>query len=63
MPIDLRLVTSSGKPMSTERLTEAHNEFRFVTTAKPRDIDIDPQDNLLLAVPKRKQPATQSPAP
>jgi len=56
MPIDLRLVTSKGKPMNTEDLTDPHSEFRFVTSAEPRDIDIDPHDNLLLAVPKRTTP-------
>ncbi len=58
MPIDLRLVTSQGKPMSTEELTDLHNEYRFATRAEPRDIDIDPHDNLLLAVPKRATPTS-----
>jgi len=62
MPIDLQVVTPSGKTLDTGKLTGAHNEFRFVTRDEPRDIDIDPRDNLLLAIPKRKAPATTQPS-
>jgi len=52
-PIDLQLVTAQGKQVQTRELVAAQNEYHFLTATEPRDIDIDPYDNLLLAVPKR----------
>jgi aminopeptidase N len=62
MPIELQVVTRSGKSLDTGKLTGSYDEFRFVTRDEPRDIDIDPRDNLLLALPKRKAPATAQPS-
>jgi aminopeptidase N len=56
MPIELQVVTASGKSADKGRLSGTHDEFRFVTRDQPRDIDIDPRDELLLAVPKRASP-------
>ena len=56
MPIELQVVTRSGKSLDTGKLAGPHSEFRFVTREEPHDIDIDPHDNLLLAVPKRRTP-------
>jgi len=60
-PIDLQLVTAQGKQVQTRELVAAQNEYHFLSTSEPRDIDIDPNDNLLLAVPKRA-PATAAKA-
>jgi aminopeptidase N len=62
MPIELQVVTPSGNVLDKGKLTAAHDEFRFVTRDEPRDIDIDPHDNLLLAVPRRKAPVAGQPS-
>ncbi|MBM3499342.1 MAG: hypothetical protein FJX74_11805 [Armatimonadetes bacterium] len=61
-PIELQIVTRSGKSLDTGQLTGAHSEFRFVTREEPRDIDIDPHDNLLLAVPRRRSAVAEQPS-
>jgi aminopeptidase N len=62
MPIDLQIVTRAGRSLDTGELTGTHSEFRFVTRDEPQDIDIDPRDNLLLAVPKRKSASAPQPS-
>ena len=52
MPIDFQLVTQTGKPVGTEELSQKHHVFVFITNRPPRDVNIDPDDKLLMAVPK-----------
>ncbi len=59
-PIDLQLVTTQGRSLGTRDLSAAQNEYHFLSSAEPRDVDIDPHDNLLLAVPKRAPPAASA---
>ncbi len=54
MPLDVQLVTASGKPVGTEEISQLQHVFVFVTASQPRDVNLDPDDKLLMTVPKLK---------
>ena len=63
MPIDIQLVTATDRPLTTEWLSDTRHEFKLITKLRPRDIDLDPRDNLLMAVPKRLIPMDEGLTP